>query len=255
MMIVQLTILGVLGGATGFAGLILEETTAIITAASLSATIGGMSGAWAGGIGISLDYIAQDEKRNQALVRDASYWLGVLTETITRTTEMNYLHLINGGSLSDQYSLADYLQFGQFLEASDSLAIADTMKRQQYGMVVSRLWQEDRVYIISYTDRPCNPDQQLKTVNGDVIEDSKLVCLEEFPGETFYVYSAPKDPIALKGETVDKHPDWYHDNYDVNRIKPVKGASLFDGDGQFQIIWENIVRSSLRNWDTRAKPV
>lgn len=198
-----------------------------IAGPTAGAVAGGIGGAWAGTTALVTDGFAGNEHRNEALVADAQYWLAHQDRLMKETANFNLRHLFNGGRLGSGYDLADFFQFGSFLIDPDPQDLHRLTSVQQTSIALDRIWREDRVYIIAQMD-PCNDGMLLRDIVGDVIEDSKMVCLpDDYPDLTFYVYSAPKDPKAAATSMTQER--WYNDGLPrTHWARNVPGRELID---------------------------
>lgn len=239
----MLTVTGILGAAVGpVIGGVAAGTAFAASAATYGATaagaIAGMSGAWAGATSLWMDGAPNDEHRNEQLIMDAQYWVGHQGQMIRRGTDFNYRHLMNGGSLGNEYNLADFFQWGGFLVEHDPLKLGEMIQQQQYSLAADRILKEDRVYILRYTNRGACSSQQLMSSKGEAVGDSKLVCLPELPNDSFFVYSAPKDYHALNGELPHDHSKWYRG--EDRRVRGVAGIELLESGWKgfnLQVSW------------------
>ena len=252
----KLLCLGILGGLSGMLAPaiapVIGATVGEVTVMSSlrGGELAGLSGGFAGGATMMLDEFPQNEERNDALEANMQYWLARNSFMVRKTTEFNYQHLFNGGALGGNYTLADYLQVGNFADEFDPTELSRWMYKQQWAMVVDRIWKDDRVYIIQYT-ADC-ATQDLYTEGGERVEHARKVCLDSYPGQTFFVYAAPKDPACTNDQTKDKYKDWYRQKDSaVDRIRSVNGGEDFDGAGTKEITWGNIVESSVKDWNSR----
>lgn len=201
-----------------------------IGAVEAATAAGVVGGAWAGATSLVVDGMPKDEHAHDDLVEDAGYWLGQTSTAMRATNEFNTRHLFNGGKLGNHYSIADYLQFGGFLETDDSIDLGEMVLSQQRSMIVDRVWKKDRAYIVTrWVDRcDVNVLQLTREKNGGPVWDSKIVCLPAYPQIAFYVYTAPMDPDAVNPNV----PDWYPDTD--------QDAKAVPGKGSFDSVWHGI---------------